>query len=62
MTRAPQARRWLHIGIVARSAPDNTGLKTIRNLEMLQNPMVSSADGPYVEGTGFSFRRRYTPS
>ena len=46
MTRALEARRWLHIGIVAGSAPGNTGLKTIRNLEMLQNPMVSSADGP----------------
>ena len=27
-----------------------------------QNPMGSSADGPYVEGTGVSLRRRYTPS
>ena len=27
-----------------------------------QNPRVSSADGPYVAGTGMSFRRRYTPS
>jgi len=27
-----------------------------------QNPMVSSADGPYVDGRGLSFRRRYTPS
>ncbi len=27
-----------------------------------QNPSVSSADGPYVAGTGLSFNRKYTPS
>lgn len=27
-----------------------------------QNPIVSSADGPYVAGNGLSFSRRYTPS
>ena len=27
-----------------------------------QNPILSSADGPYRAGTGKSFRRRYTPS
>ena len=28
------------------------------NGSMSQNPIVSSADGPYVAGTGFSFNRR----
>ena len=33
-----------------------------RMADPAQNPIVSSALGPYVAGSGLSFSRKYTPS